>query len=55
MLNGLPYQDLMDLRLRYLGLGDPETKPFSLRAGCQELVFGDERLIGDFEPGQHRP
>jgi len=27
-------------------LGDPENKRFGIRAGRQELVFGDQRLIG---------
>ena len=45
--NAPPYQDSMDLRIGYLELGDPDSKPFSLRAGRQELVFGDQRLIGN--------
>src|SRR5690606_39763271 len=35
-----------DLRLAYVELGDPENKTFGLRAGRQELVFGEMRLIG---------
>lgn len=42
-----PFQDTMDLRLGYLEIGDSEKKAISLRAGRQELAFGDERLIGN--------
>lgn len=41
-----PFQDTVDLRVAYMELGDPENKRFGLRAGRQELVFGDMRLIG---------
>jgi hypothetical protein len=41
-----PFQDTMDLRLAFLELGDVEKARFSLRAGRQELVFGEQRLIG---------
>lgn len=41
-----PYQDSMDLRLGYVELGDPDKEPVSLRAGRQELVFGEQRLVG---------
>jgi hypothetical protein len=40
------YQDTMDLRLGYVEIGDAEKKTFALRAGRQELAFGEERLIG---------
>ncbi len=42
-----PYQDRMDLRVGYVEVGDAEKKNFGLRAGRQELAFGDERLIGN--------
>jgi hypothetical protein len=41
-----PYQDTMDLRLAYVEIGDSEKKVFGLRAGRQELVFGEQRLVG---------
>ncbi len=41
-----PYKDSMDLRQGYLELGDSDQKAFGLRAGRQELVFGEQRLIG---------
>jgi len=42
-----PYQDSMDLRQAYIELGDTEKKTVGIRAGRQELAFGDERLIGN--------
>ena len=42
-----PYQDSLDLRQAYIELGDLEKKNFGIRAGRQELAFGDERLIGN--------
>src|ERR1041385_6794331 len=42
-----PYQDAMDLRQAYVELGDLEKKTIGIRAGRQELAFGDERLIGN--------
>lgn len=41
-----PYFNPLDLRLGYVELGDVERRPISLRAGRQELTFGDQRLIG---------
>jgi hypothetical protein len=40
-----PYQDTMDLRMAYMELGNAE-KSVGLRAGRQELNFGDQRLVG---------
>ena len=40
-----PNQNSMDLRLAYVDIGKPEG-PFLLRAGRQELDFGDQRLVG---------
>ncbi len=40
-----PYQDTMDLRMSYTEFGDAE-KGIGLRAGRQELNFGDQRLVG---------
>lgn len=42
-----PFQDVMDLRLGYVELGDAEKRSVSLRIGRQELAFGDERLVGN--------
>jgi hypothetical protein len=44
--NAPPYQNSMDLRIGYVELGDPESKPASLRLGRQEINFGDQRLVG---------
>lgn len=41
-----PFQDTVDLRVAYVEVGDSETKKWGLRGGRQELVFGDQRLIG---------
>ena len=40
------YQDTFDLRIGYAELGDSEQDPVSIRAGRQELNFGEQRLIG---------
>jgi hypothetical protein len=42
-----PYQDAMDLRQAYAELGDMEKDRMAIRAGRQELAFGDERLMGN--------
>ena len=42
-----PYQDTFDLRRGYIEIGDTEKGTFGVRAGRQELAFGDERLIGN--------
>ena len=41
-----PEQDLMDLRQAWMGLGDPKAFPITAKVGRQELIYGDERLIG---------
>ncbi len=41
-----PYQSTWDLRRLYLDLGDVEKSRISLRAGRQDLNFGDGRLVG---------
>jgi hypothetical protein len=43
---GPPFRDTMDLRQAYLELGDSEKRSFALRVGRQELVYGEQRLIG---------
>jgi hypothetical protein len=42
-----PYQDSIDVRQAYVEFGDIEKNRFGVRAGRQELAFGDERLIGN--------
>src|SRR5262245_23739975 len=44
-----PFQDTMDLRLLYIQIGDPEHKTFGLRVGRQELLLGDQRLVGSVD------
>ncbi len=39
-------QDIFDLRLAYIELGQENKTPIQARIGRQELAFGDERLIG---------
>ncbi len=41
-----PFTRPMDLRLGYLELGDPDARALGLRAGRQELVYGEQRLVG---------
>lgn len=41
-----PYQNGLDLRQGYVELGDAETRAVSVRAGRQELAFGEQRLAG---------
>ena len=45
--NAPPYANPMDLRLGYLQLGDSDQSPVSLRAGRQDLNFGEQRLLGN--------
>jgi len=45
-LDGPPFEDTFDLRMAYLELGDSEKEPIGFRIGRQELVFGEQRLIG---------
>jgi hypothetical protein len=44
--NAPPYENHLDLRMGYLELGDPDSRTLSLRAGRQEINFGDQRLVG---------
>jgi hypothetical protein len=41
-----PYQDTWDIHQAYVEIGDSATGMFSVRAGRQEMSFGDQRLIG---------
>ncbi len=40
------YQDKLDLRKGYIEVGNSESDPISVRAGRQELNFGEQRMIG---------
>ena len=46
--NAPPFANPMVLRLGYLQLGDSDQSPLSLRAGRQDLNFGEQRLLGNF-------
>jgi hypothetical protein len=46
--NAPPFANPMDLRLGYLQLGDTDKGVISLRAGRQDLIFGEQRLLGNF-------
>lgn len=41
-----PEQDALDLQQAYVTLGNHKEFPLSLKVGRQELIYGDERLIG---------
>ncbi len=43
---GAPFRDQFDLRVAHLDVGNLEKSRLALRGGRQELVFGDQRLIG---------
>ena len=43
---GAPFRDQFDLRLAHVDVGVFDRSGFALRAGRQELVFGDQRLVG---------
>jgi hypothetical protein len=43
---GPPYQDSADLRQAWVQFGGGEKDGVNLRAGRQELAFGEERLVG---------
>jgi hypothetical protein len=45
-ITGAPFRDQIDLRQAYADVGAFEKSPFAVRAGRQEMVFGDQRLIG---------
>jgi hypothetical protein len=44
--DGPPFENTFDLRQAYIDFGNVEGGKFALRAGRQELVFGEQRLIG---------
>ena len=43
---GAPFRDQLDLRLAHVDVGSLEKTRVAVRAGRQELVFGDQRLVG---------
>ncbi|HUP40382.1 MAG TPA: alginate export family protein [Vicinamibacterales bacterium] len=43
---GAPFRDQLDLRLAHVDIGAFDKSRFALRGGRQELVFGDQRLVG---------
>ena len=45
-ITGAPFRDQFDLRLAHVDVGNFENSRFALRGGRQELVFGDQRLVG---------
>lgn len=44
--NPSPDQDHFELRQAWLSLGNPAEFPLTVKAGRQELIYGDQRLIG---------
>ncbi|HWB84577.1 MAG TPA: alginate export family protein [Bryobacteraceae bacterium] len=42
-----PNEGPMDLRVGYVQLGDPASSHISVRAGRQDLIFGEQRLVGN--------
>jgi hypothetical protein len=44
--DGPPFEDTFDLRQAYVEIGRREGNTFELRVGRQELVFGEQRLVG---------
>jgi hypothetical protein len=43
----LPESDSLDLHQAYIRFGDLENFPLSVQAGRQELIYGDQRFIGN--------
>ena len=43
-----PESDRLDLHQAYFTIGNHKEFPFSIKAGRQELTYGDERLVGAF-------
>ena len=46
VITGAPFRDQLDLRLAHVDVGNFEKSRFAVRGGRQELVFGDQRLVG---------
>lgn len=45
----LPEEDTMDLQQAWIGLGNPKEFPLTAKVGRQELIYGEERLVGAFD------
>jgi hypothetical protein len=45
-VSGAPFRDQFDLRLAHADFGNVERGRIAVRAGRQELAFGDQRLVG---------
>lgn len=45
-ISGAPFRDQFDLRLAHVDVGTFEKSRFAVRGGRQEIVFGDQRLVG---------
>jgi hypothetical protein len=43
----VPESDRFDLYQAYIRLGNPERFPLSVKAGRQELIYGDQRYVGN--------
>ena len=43
-----PESDSFDLHQAWVKLGDPKEFPLTVKVGRQELIYGDERLIGAY-------
>ncbi len=46
LAHGPPLQDTLDLRQAWVQLGGEDKFPLQLRVGRQELIFGEERMVG---------
>jgi hypothetical protein len=46
MHNPNPDLDMMDLHQAFVQFGNPQLFPLVAKIGRQELVYGDERLVG---------
>lgn len=44
--DAFPYQDHFDLRQAFVEIGNSDNGHFGIRAGRQELNFGDQRILG---------
>ena len=44
-----PESDTIDLHQGFVTAGDPKEFPLTLKVGRQELTYGEERLIGDYD------
>ncbi len=45
----LPEEDPFDLQQAWVVLGNPREFPLTAKVGRQELIYGDERLVGAFD------